>query len=491
MPNDASGYSQYEGLSTDGFTYAPNIGLFSLVNVIKSMNTFAFHEDIVKAMKNYSDVSGLNLVEDANPATITNLRFAQIDLFDATIDGINNPHAPGRQDTNPGTAEAFPPDPSLPNHAHGDSWFNDRFTDANPGSFEYAAWILHEPGHALGLKHGHFDDGLGHGKLPKSVDSQEFSIMTYRRFIGQPDNDLQGDSASDYPTTLMMLDIRALQYLYGADYNTNKSSTVYRWSPTNGHFFINGADQGGHTNPKAGSVIFMTLWDGGGTDTYDLSLYKNATKIDLRPGEWTTTAKSQLADLDFSDGAGKHLARGNIANALLFNNDLRSLIENAKGGSGNDTIYGNQGKNQLSGNGGNDTMRGFANSDKLYGGSGNDTIDGGLGMDTLTGNAGRDLFLFRSIQESRLTTNTSDLVRDFSHSSHDRLHLSNIDAISGSGNQAFDFIGKSGFSHAGQVRYSFANNDTYVWLNTDSDKSAEMLIRLDGKKTLVASDFIL
>ena len=36
------------------------------------------------------------------------------------------------------------------------------------------------------------------------------------------------------------------------------------------------------------------------------------------------------------------IARGNIFNALLYNGDLRSLIENATGGSGNDSILGNQ-----------------------------------------------------------------------------------------------------------------------------------------------------
>ncbi|MGH6769042.1 MAG: M10 family metallopeptidase C-terminal domain-containing protein [Xanthobacteraceae bacterium] len=498
MPNDANGYGQYEGLQTDGNFQHPGTGQFNPF-AIKSMNTAAFRPDIIKVMKNFSDVCGLTLTEDAS-GNITSLRFAQVDLFDASIGDGDNPHAPGRQDTDTtrSSAEAFPPDPNFPNqfsnHAHGDNWFNDRFNDANPGSFEYSAWMLHEPGHALGLKHGHISqtiNGTTYPQLPTSVDSQEFSIMTYRRFVGQSANDLGGDNASDYATTLMMLDIRALQFLYGADYSTNSGNTIHRWSPTNGHYLVNGVDQGGHTNPKAGSVIFMTVWDGGGRDTYDLSLYKTATKIDLQPGNWTTTAKSQRADLDFSDGAGKHLARGNIANALLFNNDLRSLIEDAKGGSGNDSIYGNQGKNQLSGNGGNDFIRGLTANDTLYGGSGNDSLDGGVGVDTMTGNAGRDLFVFRTIQESRLTTNTSDLIRDFSHSSGDRLHLSNIDAVSGSGNQSFDFIGKSGFNHSGQVRYTWANNDTYVWLNTDSDRTAEMMFRLDGKKTLVAGDFIL
>jgi hypothetical protein len=95
----------------------------------------------------------------------------------------------------------------------------------------------------------------------------------------------------------------------------------------------------------------MTIWDGGGSDTYDLSNYTNAVTIDLRPGEWTTTSTVQLANL----GNG-HFARGNIANALLYNGDTRSLIENAIGGSSGDVIYGNTASNSLNGLGGSDTI---------------------------------------------------------------------------------------------------------------------------------------
>jgi serralysin len=287
----------------------------------------------------------------------------------------------------------------------------------------------------------------------------------------------------------MMLDIQALQHLYGADFGTNAGSTVYKWNRGDGKFFINGASQGGHTNDK----VFMTIWDGGGTDTYDLSNYNNATKIDLRAGHWTITSKAQLADLDFSDGAGVHMARGNVANALLFNGDLRSLIENAKGGSSIDTIYGNQVRNTLYGNNGNDYLRGYENSDKLLGGNGNDSLEGGQGSDSLTGNAGKDLFIFRAVTESRATTTTSDLIRDFSHSQGDDIHLKYMDAIGGGRDNAFKFIGKtSSFTDDGQVRYTWASNgNTYVWLNTDSDNAAEGLIRLSGHKTLFASDFIL
>ena len=116
---------------------------------------------------------------------------------------------------------------------------------------------------------------------------------------------------------------------------------------------INGVGQGA----PGGNRIFQTIWDGGGTDTYDFSNYTTNLTVDLQPGGWTTVSTAQLAKLHYN---GTQVARGNIANALLYNNDQRSLIENANGGSGNDTIVGNAAANTLKGNGGNDKLTGGA-----------------------------------------------------------------------------------------------------------------------------------
>jgi serralysin len=173
----------------------------------------------------------------------------------------------------------------------------------------------------------------------------------------------------------MMYDIAALQHLYGPNYTTNSGDSVYGWSPSTGEMFINGAGQGA---PGA-NRIFMTVWDGGGTDTYDLSNYGSALTIDLRPGQWTTTSPAQLAKLHFN---GSQIAVGNIANALLHAGSWLAIIENAKGGWGPDTIIGNQAPNTLWGNAGNDA---------LFGGNSNDMLFGGLGADYLVGGNGFDL----------------------------------------------------------------------------------------------------
>jgi serralysin len=162
----------------------------------------------------------------------------------------------------------------------------------------------------------------------------------------------------------MLSDIAALQYMYGANYATNGGDSVYAWSPTTGALTIDGVAQG----QSITNTIFMTIWDGGGTDTYDFTAYSADLDIDLQPGEWTTTAAAQLANL----GLGE-VARGNIANAWLYHDNPDSLIENAIGGSGSDMIVGNDADNVLEGGNGNDSLKGLGGDDTMVGGQGIDT----------------------------------------------------------------------------------------------------------------------
>src|SRR5262249_17895256 len=118
--------------------------------------------------------------------------------------------------------------------------------------------------------------------------------------------------------------------------------------------YINGVAQAA----PAGNKIFMTVWDGGGTDTYDFSNYTTALNVDLNPGAWSTICTTQLASL----GSG-HNAPGNIANAYLFRNNAASLIENVVGGKAADVLTGNQANNQLTGGAGNDILNGSTGTD--------------------------------------------------------------------------------------------------------------------------------
>ena len=274
----------------------------------------------------------------------------------------------------------------------GDTWMGNSsglFDNPVRGNYAYYAFV-HEILHAVGLKHGNETNGFG--AMTDAHDSMEYSVMTYRSYVGAEGLHVENETWG-YAQTLMMDDIAALQHMYGADFSTNSTNSVYRWDPATGQSFINGAGQGA----PGGNRIFMTVWDGGGIDTYDFSNYGTGLTVDLGPGRWSTPAANQLALL----GPG-HYARGTIANALQYHGDLRSLIENAIGGAGSDTIRGNAVANSLKGGGG---------ADRIYGLDGADRLAGGTGNDILTGGTGRDVIVFDSRPSK---TSNMDRITDFS-----------------------------------------------------------------------------
>ncbi|MGO4705270.1 M10 family metallopeptidase [Microvirga sp. 2MCAF38] len=238
----------------------------------------------------------------------------------------------------------------------GDTWITHASETPNfsvLGTYQYYLF-LHELGHTLGMKHSH-DSGGNLPKMSAQHDSTEYTVMSY--------------NVTGNPQTFMMYDIAALQEMYGADFGTNSGNTIYKWSQQTGETFINGVGQG---SPGYNNHIFLTIWDGGGIDTYSFENYNTNLNIDLSPGGFSVLSVAQRSGS----------ANGNVYNALQYHGDIRSLIENAVGGSGNDTITGNVANNVLSGNAGNDSLSGGAGADTLSGGAGADVLDGGTGVDT-------------------------------------------------------------------------------------------------------------
>ena len=104
----------------------------------------------------------------------------------------------------------------------------------------------------------------------------------------------------------------------------------------------------------------LTIYDSGGNDTLDCSGYSTAQTIDLHAGAFSSV--------------------GGLVNNIGI--ALNAMIENAIGGSGNDTLIANDLGCTLTGGGGNDTLTGGAGIDRLIGGIGVDTLSGGGGVDT-------------------------------------------------------------------------------------------------------------
>lgn len=356
------------------------------------------------------------------------------------------------------TASGYYPGSST---SSGDAWFN--LVDYNAprlGSYAFLT-MMHEIGHTLGLDHGHD----GRYALPSNHDSLEYSVMTYRSYAGGGTGNYTVREGS-FPRSFMLDDLAALQYMYGANYRTNSGATTYQWNPSTGELSVNGARQGASTT----NTILETIWDGGGADTYDFRSYTTALRVDINPGAWTTTSSAQLANL--GDG---HVARGNIASAYLYNGNSASLIENVKGGSGNDRIVGNAVANTLEGN------------------NGNDTLIGGAGKDALVGGNGSDRFVFNAA----LTAANIDTVTDFRHDT-DVIELEDtLFKGVGSSLTSGEFYAKAGVTkaHDADDRILYDTGNGKLYYDADGNKSggaaAILFATLTTKPVLDHGDFVI
>lgn len=355
----------------------------------------------------------------------------------------------------------------------GDIWYgNDYASYKSPVKGQYAwATTIHELGHSLGLKHGHQTGGVANTAMQAAYDQMAYSIMTYKSYENGPTTGYTNET-NGYAQTFMMYDIAALQVMYGANFNTNSGNTTYTWSATTGEMFINGVGQGA----PGGNRVFMTVWDGNGIDTYDFSNYTTNMTITLAPGAFSITSATQLAYLG-NNGTSQY-APGNVFNALQFNGDVRSLIENANGGSGNDGITGNAADNVLNGNGGADT---------LTGGAGNDTLNGGSGVDVAVFSAARSnytLLTYNNIlytltagadgkdtltdvenlqfSDGTVSASTASTFKSFDYIAS---HIDLLNALGGNGQAGIDHYFNYGWSE-GRVRDTFNN---YEYLASHSD----------------------
>ncbi len=367
-----------------------------------------------------------------------------------------------------GTAYAYKPSPGM----GGDVWLGKSGKAPAAGNYDFFT-LLHETGHALGLKHTHESGGFG--KLGATYDSVEFSVMSYRSFVGDTATTYAFEDAGA-PQSYMMLDIAALQHMYGADFTTNSGDTTYSWRPGSGITYVDGSAA---ITPIANRV-FATIWDGGGSDTYDLSAYSTDLEIDLRAGKSSVFSSAQLADLGGGPNGGH--ARGNIFNALLYRGDERSLIERAIGGDGDDRMVGNEANN------------------RLLGRDGADCLMGGEGSDLLIGGEGRDVFRFLSARDSRLDTvdricavGGAGAFEGAGAAAGDRIDVRGIDAdTTRSGDQAFLFGTSKDKGHLWLVE---VGDVTHVRGNVDSDTGVEFDVAIhDGAvraSAYVAADFLL
>lgn len=191
----------------------------------------------------------------------------------------------------------------------------------NSGSYGLLT-LIHEVGHALGLKHpGNYDSASGSPSppyLPLAWDNTRHTVMSY---VDNPD-------ALTYADTPRLLDIAAVQYLYGANISGGGQAKTYTFSN--------------------GSPFTGVLLSGNSRDTIDLGNQSMGATLLLVPGTLSSV------------GVDAHGAPAQDNLTVPFSETVVKAI----GGSGNDWLVGSDLGSTLSG------------------GAGNDTLMGGLGVDT-------------------------------------------------------------------------------------------------------------
>lgn len=241
--------------------------------------------------------------------------------------------------------------------------------------------LLHEVGHALGLKHsGAYGDGDLPPYLPVNEDSINNTVMSY--------NEGAQATYSNEPITPMIYDVAAIQFLYGANMSTNATDTGYGFT---------------------GTAISQTIWDAGGTDLISAQGYASNVVIDLNSGINNITSIGATR-VWIAFGANIENAVGGAANDIITGNSLANILygtggnDTVNGGLGNDLLFGGAAVTDpsdvadvLIGSSGNDTVYGNGGDDTIYGGNGStdttdadDSIFGGNGSDVIYGNAGND-----------------------------------------------------------------------------------------------------
>lgn len=286
--------------------------------------------------------------------------------------------------------------------------------------------MLHEIGHALGLKHPFHKMPYNKKLLRSDADHVKHTVMSYT-----------GGELKMQPVGLGKLDIQAIRALYGNPSQDGKQVAKWTWNKAAQTLTQIGKSQADVIQGVAVKDIIQgglgddKIYGFDGNDTLfgesGDDFLSGGDGIDILYGD---TGNDVLSGGSRDDilygGVGNDVLRGGYGDDTLFGGDGNDALN---GGHDEDTLLGDAGDDVLKGGFGNDMLQGGDGNDYLDGegeerlynyGDNNDTLKGGAGSDTLKGGIGDDHFVFDTWFNG---VDDIDLIIDFG-SSDDMIVLS-------------------------------------------------------------------
>lgn len=215
----------------------------------------------------------------------------------------------------------------------------------------------------------------------------------------------------------------------GANSNSDGLSLVNAANSGTWNWFVTSEGAGQVRGTSTGLIRFSGIESLTGSETHDVfhispsarwqGTISGGSGIDrLNFGAFTTDVSVSLRDglVSFTDAAFV----GQIAQ-----------VENISGGTGHDTLIGDDAANSFDGGAGNDTIRGDGGDDLITVGIGDDSIDGGAGVDLLVGQGDFDFQLTDAM-----------LVSAFGNNALQRMELARL--VGGAGDNLLDASSFSG-----------------------------------------------